>query len=93
MLKNRVVVIAFTAILAAGVWFASTVEPRSSVKLTYYTVKAGDTVWDIAETFRNPDEDVRLRVDAIMKANEIGADANLTPGQKLLIPTDGGTIR
>lgn len=92
MRKNKVVVIAFTAILAAGVWYASTVEPRSSVKLTYYTVKAGDTVWDIAESFRNPDEDIRLRVDAIMKANEIGADANLTPGQRLLIPTDGGGL-
>ena len=52
MRKNKVVVIAFTAILAAGVWYTSNLEPRSGVKLTYYTVQKGDTVWDIAESFR-----------------------------------------
>lgn len=46
---------------------------------TTYTVKSGDNLWTIAK--RN-----RLTVAQLTAANNLRADANLRPGQKLLIP-------
>ena len=52
-----------------------------------YVVRAGDTLWSIAE-HRSPGEDPRSLVDAIAEANGVDA-GSLVPGQTLVVPTAG----
>lgn len=49
-----------------------------------YTVKAGDTVWALARTFKTT-------VSAIIEANGLGSNARIQIGQKLTIPAAGGS--
>ena len=48
-----------------------------------YTVKAGDTLWAIAE--RHYDGDPRASVWELQRRNDL-AGADLVPGQKLVLP-------
>lgn len=52
-----------------------------------YVVKAGDTLWAIAE-HEARGADPRPLVDAIADANDLGS-ANIVPGQTLIVPTTG----
>ena len=52
-----------------------------------YIVKAGDTLWAIAEHQARGD-DPRPLVDAIADANELSS-ANIIPGQTLIVPVTG----
>lgn len=52
------------------------------VPATTYTVKSGDSLWSIAK--KN-----HLTVAQLTAANSLPANANLRPGQKLLIPAKG----
>jgi nucleoid-associated protein YgaU len=52
-----------------------------------YVVKAGDTLWSIAER-RTGGEDPRPLVDAIAEANDVDA-AGIVPGQTLVVPAPG----
>ena len=54
---------------------------------TTYTVCAGDTLWDIANTFNYNNKDTRMIVHAICQANDIQA-GDLRPDMVLSIPTD-----
>ncbi len=45
----------------------------------FYTVKAGDTLWSIAKTYKVP-------MKVIAKANNLSNPNTLFPGQKLIIP-------
>jgi Tfp pilus assembly protein FimV len=60
--------------------------PPSLVSRHSYTVRAGDTVWTIAERLEPPDQDPRPLVDEIVRDN--GGGTTLTPGEVLSIPTD-----
>lgn len=86
MTKKTILGLTFAAALAIGVGYAGFQAMASpDVKLTYYTVQDGDTVWDIAEKYRAKDEDVRQTVYDIMETNHIGGNDYLKPGQRLLI--------
>jgi nucleoid-associated protein YgaU len=52
-----------------------------------YVVKAGDTLWAIAE-HQTGGEDPRPLVDAIADANDLDA-AGIVPGQTLIVPVTG----
>jgi nucleoid-associated protein YgaU len=52
-----------------------------------YVVKAGDTLWAIAEHQARGD-DPRPLVDAIADTNDLGS-ANIVPGQTLIVPVTG----
>jgi nucleoid-associated protein YgaU len=52
-----------------------------------YVVKAGDTLWAIAEHQARGD-DPRPLVDAIAEANDLDA-AGIVPGQTLIVPVTG----
>ncbi len=73
---------------------ASTKSPAASTKLpeasasgkttpTYYTVKKGDTLWDIANQYKG------VSVDDIKKWNNMGSSSKLQVGQKLKINKNG----
>lgn len=51
----------------------------------YIFVKAGDTLWDIARDNNPKQKNVRKRLDEIMAYNNL-ADAEVFPGEKILLP-------
>jgi LysM repeat protein len=65
--------------------FAPRHEPREAQRV--YVVRAGDTVWSIAERFGGG-VDPRALVDAIGRRNHVDAGA-IVPGQTLVIPVGG----
>lgn len=50
-----------------------------------YTVKHGDTVWSIARKYAGDEEDIRDVCQRIIDDNRLGKDADVTPGQQLVI--------
>lgn len=50
-----------------------------------HTVRAGDTVWDIARAVAGPHEDPRPVVDRIVRENALDAGA-LQPGDVIVLP-------
>ena len=50
-----------------------------------YTVKQGDTVWSIAGKYAGDEEDIRDVCQRIIEDNRLGKDADVTPGQQLVI--------
>lgn len=52
-------------------------------KIIYYTVKKGDTLWDIAQQYKG------VSVDELKKLNNLGNSSKLQPGQKLKISVGG----
>ena len=57
-----------------------------SVQHLSYKVGSGDTLWKIASHAVNPNEDVRDKIIAIQKLNQITASQTLVPGQTIQIP-------
>lgn len=50
-----------------------------------HTVKQGDTVWSIAGQYATDEEDIRDVCQRIIEDNRLGKDADVTPGQQLVI--------
>lgn len=50
-----------------------------------YTVKRGDTIWSIAGKYASDEEDIRDICRRILEENRLGKDADITPGQQLVI--------
>jgi membrane-bound lytic murein transglycosylase D len=62
---------------------ASTAGTSAKSQYTYYTVKKGDTLWDIANQYKG------VSVDDIKKWNNMGSSSKLQVGQKLKIGKNG----
>lgn len=60
--------------------FALTQPQFTEVEVCY-----GDTLWDIANTYKSDDTDTRRAVFEICKANDIEA-SDLTPGMVISVP-------
>ena len=74
----------------AGTGASASGSPQGEEQLVAshrYVVKAGDTLWAIAEHQARGD-DPRPLVDAIADANDLGS-ANIVPGQTLIVPGTG----
>ena len=84
---SRVLVIISTIVVALVLLLASTVGASGEVIVTTedYTVRSGDTIWDIAVD-RTPDgRDVRDTVAAIQAINRL-PHSTIHPGQTLEVP-------
>lgn len=68
-------------LLISGRVDASTPETAPST----YRVLAGDTLWDIAASIAEPDEDVRVVIAEIKRLNGLPV-SSLSVGQVLMIP-------
>lgn len=53
------------------------------------SVRSGDTIWGLAQTYGDPDEYILERVDRISRANGLEKGEPLQPGQTLVIPVSG----
>lgn len=87
---TRVLVIISTIVVALVLLLASSVGASGNVVQTteVYSVRAGDTLWDIAVE-RTPDgRDVRDTVAAIRSINQL-TQSVIQPGQKLDVPAGG----
>ena len=65
---------------------AGTAAP--AVPVETYTVRAGETLWDIAAGLAAPGQDVRDVVDDLVALNELPG-SGLTAGQQILLPSEG----
>lgn len=63
----------------------NTVNSASMDQYKQIKVEAGDTIWNIAQEYTEPGEDVRNVVSDICDINEIKAD-QLKAGMNLIIP-------
>ena len=57
-----------------------------------YKVGSGDTLWKLASQAVTPDEDVRDKIIAIQKLNNMSATQALSPGQIIMIPVASASI-
>jgi LysM repeat protein len=95
--RNRVVVLLTSVVLALALLLARAVVARAddpvaaaepaSVAVTY-TVRSGDTLWDIAAAHVAPGDDVRVLVEDIRHGNDLDTSV-IFPGQVLLIRVGG----
>lgn len=81
-MKKLFALILMTTILYTGYNFT-----QDNVVYHYeqVTVHTGDTMWAIADRWTEEGEDVREVIYRICEKNSL-ANANVTPGQKLMIP-------
>lgn len=87
-LRGRVVVAILGALVAfgaarGGVAIADAGSQPTVVNV--HVVAAGETVWGFASDLASDGQDVRDVVAAIVRLNEL-ASANLTVGQRILLP-------
>lgn len=83
-----VVIVAFMII--GGIGFATGSHEstaQAADDFTTYTVGYGDTLWSIADEYRNDRTDVRKAIFVISDINDIRAE-DLQPGMELTIPVD-----
>lgn len=62
--------------------------PASAVPVETHTVRAGETLWDIAAGLAAPGQDVRDVVDGLVALNDMPG-SGLTAGQQILLPAQG----
>ena len=82
-MKKILAMICLSAALYAGYNMVFAEEPV--YKNATVVVASGETLWEIAERYRDPEEDVRLVVERIREANELN-QCWIYPGQDLLVP-------
>ena len=61
-------------------------------QLISYKIATGDTLWRIASKSITADEDVRDKIIAIQKLNNMSATQALSPGQIIMIPVASASI-
>jgi len=79
-------------ILFSGITFMHTfassgesVPPANGEQVV--SVDSGDTLWELAKSYKNPTIDTRQAVHAILARNGMSS-SDLTSGQEIIIPTN-----
>jgi Tfp pilus assembly protein FimV len=95
--RHRVVVLLTAVALALALLLARTMVARADDPTAgsepapagvVYTVRSGDTLWDIASAHVGPGDDVRVLVEDIRQGNHLDSSV-IMPGQVLVIPIRG----
>ena len=53
-----------------------------------YVVKSGDTLWSIASAYADKEDDLRLMIDRMVDANNLGENCALKPGDTIFVVVD-----
>lgn len=93
-IRSKFRFVTFIVILAlmiiGGINFATGLGESQATTVDEYTtyiVGYGDTLWDIADQFRDDRTDVRQAIFVISEVNDINAE-DLVPGMELMIPVN-----
>ena len=86
-LIKRVVFLSFALMMAILIIYVT--RPAKPTGFEPYVVKAGDTLWEIAETVTPKGEDVR-RVVELIKVRNAMKDSGIQIGELLDVPIYGG---
>ena len=78
------IVVALVLLLASGVGATGDMDIHSTEQ---YTVRSGDTLWEIAEDHASRGRDVRDVVAAIRSINRL-SESVIYPGQTLEVPSN-----
>lgn len=82
---SRVLVIISTIVVALVLLLPSTGHADGVTATTSHQVRAGDSLWTIAETATAPGADVRATIGAIRELNGLEGSV-IVPGQRLEVP-------
>ncbi|MFT2817702.1 LysM peptidoglycan-binding domain-containing protein [Leifsonia sp. A12D58] len=78
------IVMALVLAVNGGVASASNAAASGAAAFDYVTISAGESLWDVAETFA-PSSDPRDVIADIVSLNQL-ASADVEPGQRLALP-------
>lgn len=81
-----VFILLFTSFLMIGTDASGSGPAAALPEERIVTVSAGDTLWDIAKRYVEGKDDIRFVIYMIKERNDL-TDANIKPGQKLIIPS------
>ena len=76
---------ALGAIVAIPALSGSRLYAAGPERFTTVTVRAGDTLWSLAERRTNSGADVQRTIDTIVAANHLDS-ATIVPGEQIKIP-------
>ena len=85
MVKKYLFLLLIIMIVLCSAAFARAKAPNVEMVNIQVKVRSGDTVWELAEQFRNKDEDVREIVTRICQVNGL-VGAVIKPGNSIVIP-------
>ncbi|MCM1027488.1 MAG: LysM peptidoglycan-binding domain-containing protein [Roseburia sp.] len=92
--RIRSMALLFLAVIGMAIIFAAsynTISSSASSGFKYYTqitVEAGDTLWDLADTFmdQNSYRDKNSYIAEVRSINHLDEEETLLTGQKLIVP-------
>ena len=84
MAAAPLVVLALVMAVNGGVASASNAAASGAAAFEYVTISAGESLWDVAETFA-PSADPRDVIADIVTLNQLSSD-DVEPGQRLALP-------
>jgi LysM repeat protein len=87
---SRVLVIISTIVVALVLLLPSTGHADGVEATTIHQVRAGDSLWTIAQAATEPGADVRLTIEAIRQINDLSGSV-IVPGQRLEVPVFDAT--
>lgn len=83
-----------TALLfVAGIWVRNALAEDTPPVMATITVGHGDTLWNLAEKYGDPEQYILERVNAFSKVNHIAKGRPLQEGETLVIPVGNKSAR
>ena len=79
------IITACVLLFVTGIWIRTAAAASPPVMATI-NVQAGDTLWDLAQEYGDPEQYILERVNALARANGMKRGQLLQEGQTLVIP-------
>lgn len=73
-------------VFVAGTWATNSIVRHTPPVMATISVQSGDTLWNLATEYGDPDQYILKRVNALVEANALKKGQALYEGQTLVIP-------